>query len=53
MAVYADEMPRTTGDMLLEFTPVRSRSRIRIARGALGGLGKFVRETTEARQVVL
>jgi 3-dehydroquinate synthase len=46
-------MPRTTGDLVLEFAPVRARSRIRIARGALATLGAFVRETAAAEHVVL
>ena len=46
-------MPRGGEELLLEFAPVRSRSRIRIARGGLARLGPFVRETTGARQAVL
>src|SRR5580765_2719302 len=46
-------MPRTTEELLLEFSPVRSRSRIRIARGGLERLGAFARETTAAEQVVI
>jgi len=46
-------MARVSGDLLLEFAPVRARSRIRIARGGLARLGAFVRETTGATQVVL
>ena len=42
-----------SGDLVLEFAPVRARSRVRIARGALERLGAFVRETTGARQAVL
>jgi 3-dehydroquinate synthase len=40
-------------DLLLEFKPLRTPSRIRIARGGLARLGRFVRETTSAEQVVL
>src|SRR5215831_20515261 len=47
--VYAAAM----ADLVLEFAPVRARSRVRIARGAFAQLGKFVRETTGAEQVVL
>jgi len=46
-------MPRGGEELLLEFAPVRSRSRIRIARSGLERLGAFVRETTRAEQVVL
>jgi len=40
-------------ELRLSFPGTRARSRIRIARGALSGLGAFTRETTGARRVVL
>ena len=40
-------------DLVLEYPPVRSRSRVRIARGALALLGAFTRATTGARAVAL
>lgn len=40
-------------DLLLEYPPVRGRSRVRIARGALARLGAFTRATTGARTVAL
>jgi 3-dehydroquinate synthase len=46
-------MAKVGSDLLLEFPPVRARSRVRIARGGLARLGAFTRETTGAAQVVL
>jgi 3-dehydroquinate synthase len=46
-------MPRSGVEVVLEFAPVRARSRIRIERGGLERLGAFVSEATAARQVVL
>jgi 3-dehydroquinate synthase len=46
-------MPRTSKEVVLEFAPVRARSRVRIARGGLGELGAFVGQTTHAAHVVL
>jgi len=46
-------MAKAGTDLLLEFAGERSRSRIRIARGALAGLGAFVRETAGAARVAL
>jgi len=46
-------MAKAGTDLLLEFARERPRSRIRIGRGALAGLGAFTRETTGAARVVL
>jgi 3-dehydroquinate synthase len=46
-------MPRSGVEVVLEFAPVRARSRIRIERGGLERLGALVSEATAARQVVL
>jgi 3-dehydroquinate synthase len=43
-------MPR---EILLKFAGDGARSRVRIARGALRGVGAFVAETTRAKHVVL
>ena len=40
-------------DLLLRYPATRVRSRVRIARGGLDGLGAFVRVATGARRIVL
>ncbi len=40
-------------DLLLRYPPARETSRVRIARGCLAQLGRFTRDVTGARRVVL